>query len=81
VTSEQRHPSVPDQGGHPAGHRRKAIPAAGQLDRGPVDVTNLAVNKRDGTIVLDPQVPGGYVISLNEHGATTLSDLLTRWLQ
>ncbi len=81
MTIEQRNPSGPDQGGHPSGHRHKEIPAACQLERGLVDVTNLVVSKRDGTIVLDPQVPGGYVISLDEHGATTLCDLLTMWLR
>ncbi|MGH3866657.1 MAG: hypothetical protein ACRDQ4_11065 [Pseudonocardiaceae bacterium] len=81
MTVEKRHPFGPDQGDHPSGQRRKEIPAAGQLDRGPVDVTNLVVSKRDGTIVLDPQVPGGCVISLDEHGATTLCDLLTGWLR
>jgi hypothetical protein len=80
VTIEQRHPSVPDQGGHPTDHRRKEIPAACQLEGGPVDVTNLVVSKRAGTIVLDPQVPGSCVISLDEQGATTLGNLLSVWL-
>jgi hypothetical protein len=46
-----------------------------------VDVTNLVVSKRGGTIVLDPQVTGSCVISLDEEGATTLCDLLTVWLR
>ncbi|MGB6165625.1 MAG: hypothetical protein WCF33_23695 [Pseudonocardiaceae bacterium] len=46
-----------------------------------MDVTNLVVSKRNGTMVLDPQFPGGCVISLDEQGATTLCDLLTVWLQ
>ncbi len=81
MTIEQRNPSGPGQGEHPSGQRRKAIPAVCQLDRGTVDVTNLVVSKRDGTIVLDPQVTGSCVISLDEEGVTTLCDLLTVWLR
>jgi hypothetical protein len=81
VTTEQRHSSVPDQGDHPTGHHRKAIPATCQLHRGPVEYTNLMVSKRDGTIVLDPHVTGSCVISLDEQRATTLRDLLTVWLR
>jgi hypothetical protein len=51
-----------------------------QLEQGPVDVTNLVVSKRNGTIVLDPQVPGSCVISLDEQGATALCNLLSVWL-
>jgi hypothetical protein len=65
VTTEQRNPSVLGQGDHPTG-RRKAIPATCQVDRGPVSVTNLVVSKRGGTIVLDAQVTGSCVISLDE---------------
>jgi hypothetical protein len=79
VTTE-RNTSVPDQGDHPTGRCRKTIPATCQLDRGPVEYANLMVSKRDGTIILDPQVTGSCVISLDEHGATTLRDLLTEWL-
>jgi hypothetical protein len=46
-----------------------------------VEQVNLMVSKRAGTIVLDPQVPGSCVISLDEQGATTLCDLLTVWLR
>jgi hypothetical protein len=46
-----------------------------------VDVTNLVVSKRGGTIVLDPQVPGSCVISLDEQGATALGNLLSVWLR
>ena len=81
MTTEHRNPSVPGQGDHPSGHRHKAIPATCQLNRGPVDVTNLVVSKRGGMIVLDPQVTGSCVISLDEEGATTLCDLLTVWLR
>jgi hypothetical protein len=81
VTIEQRNPSGPGQGGHPTGRCRKAIPATCQLERGPVGHGNLMVSKRDGTIVLDPQVTGSCVISLDEEGATTLCDLLTVWLR
>jgi hypothetical protein len=42
-----------------------------------VDVTNLVVSKRGGTIMLDPQVTGSCGLSLDEQGATTLCDLLT----
>ena len=81
MTIEQRQPSVPSQGDQPSGHRRKEIPAACQRERGLVDVTKLAVSKRGGTSVLDPQGPGGCVISLDEHGATTLGNLLSVWLR
>jgi hypothetical protein len=81
VTAEQRHPSGPSQGDQSSGHRRKKIPAACQLERGLVDRTNLVVTKRGGTIVLDPQVPGSCVISLDEQGATTLGNLLSVWLR
>jgi hypothetical protein len=46
-------------------------------ERGPVEHTNLTMNKRNGTIVLDPQITGSRVISLDEEGHTTLYDLLT----
>ncbi|MGH3868229.1 MAG: hypothetical protein ACRDQ4_19340 [Pseudonocardiaceae bacterium] len=81
MTIEQRGPSGPDQGDHPSGHRRKEIPAACQLEQCLVDLTNLVVSKRGGTIVLDPQVPGSCVISLDEQGATTLGNLLSVWLR
>jgi hypothetical protein len=45
-----------------------------------VEVTNLVVSKRGGTIVLAPQVTGSCVISLDEEGATTLGNLLSVWL-
>jgi hypothetical protein len=77
----ERHPSVPDEGNHPTGHRHKAIPATCQLDRGPVGHANLMVSKHNGTIVLDPQIIGSCVISLDEEGATRLCDLLTVWLR
>jgi hypothetical protein len=80
VTTE-RDPAVPNQGGHLASHRRKAIPAACALEGGPVEQVNLVVSKRDGTIVLDPQVAGSCVISLDEEGAMTLGDQLTVWLR
>jgi hypothetical protein len=80
VTTEQRNPSAPDQGDHPTGRCRKAIPATCQLDRGPVGYANLMVSKRDGTIILEPQVTGSCVISLDEHGAARLRDLQTEWL-
>jgi hypothetical protein len=78
--STERHPSVPDQGNHPTGRCRKAIPATCQLHRGPIGFANLMVSKRDGTITFDPHVTGSCVISLDEEGAATLRDLLTAWL-
>lgn len=47
---------------------------------GPVEDVNLVVSQRGGTIVLNPQVTGSCVISLDEDGATTLGDLLSVWL-
>jgi hypothetical protein len=79
VTTE-RDPAVPDQGGHPTNHRRKAIPAACALEGGSVEQVNLMVSQGSGTIVLDPQVTGSCVISLDEKGAATLGDLLSVWL-
>ncbi|MGH3867218.1 MAG: hypothetical protein ACRDQ4_13950 [Pseudonocardiaceae bacterium] len=76
----ERDPVVPDQGGHPTHHRRKAIPAACALEGGPVEQVNLMVSNRAGTIVLNPQVAGSCVISLDEEGAATLGDLLSVWL-
>ncbi|MGH3865639.1 MAG: hypothetical protein ACRDQ4_05775 [Pseudonocardiaceae bacterium] len=55
-------------------------PATCQLEGGPVEATNLVVSKRGGTIVLDPQVVGSCVISLDEEEATTLGNLLSVWL-
>ncbi len=75
----ERNPAVPDQGGHPT-NRRKAIPAACALEGGPMEQVNLMVSQRGGTIVLDPQVAGSCVISLDEDGATTLGNLLSVWL-
>lgn len=75
-----RHPSVPDDGGHRTNHRRKAIPATCQLDRGPVEPADLMVSRHCGMIVFDPQVPGSCVISLDEWRAARLRDLLTEWL-
>ncbi|MGH3867221.1 MAG: hypothetical protein ACRDQ4_13965 [Pseudonocardiaceae bacterium] len=76
----ERDPVVPDQGGRPTNHRRKAIPAACALEGGPVQDITLVVSQRGGRIVLDPQVTGSCVISLDEDGATTLGDLLSVWL-
>ncbi|MGH3718192.1 MAG: hypothetical protein ACRDRI_04990 [Pseudonocardiaceae bacterium] len=38
------------------------------------------VSKRDGTIMLDHRITGSCVMSLDEHGAAKLRDLLTEWL-
>jgi hypothetical protein len=45
-----------------------------------VEPINLMVSKHKGTIVLDPQVTGSCVMSLDEQGATTLGNLLAVWL-
>ncbi|MGH3718190.1 MAG: hypothetical protein ACRDRI_04975 [Pseudonocardiaceae bacterium] len=76
----ERNSSVPDRDDHPTGRCRKAIPATCQLNRGPVQYADLMVSKRDGTIVLDPRITGSCVMSLDEHGAAKLRDLLTEWL-
>jgi hypothetical protein len=44
-----------------------------------VDFINLMVSKRAGKIVLDPQITGSCVISLEEEAATTLRNLLSVW--
>ncbi|MGH3865924.1 MAG: hypothetical protein ACRDQ4_07235 [Pseudonocardiaceae bacterium] len=80
MTIERRHRSGPGQGEHPSGRCRKEIPATCQLEGGPVEATNLVVSKRGGTIVLDPQITGSCVISLDEEEATTLGNLLSVWL-
>lgn len=41
----------------------------------------LVVSMRGGTIVLDPQVAGACVISLDEGGARKLDTLLSVWLR
>jgi hypothetical protein len=71
-----------DRADHPAGRRSRSttIPATYQLHKGPVSVTNLRVSTRDGTVVLDPQVPDGCVMSLEEDEAVALRNLLTEWL-
>jgi hypothetical protein len=75
----ERDPAVPDQGGHPT-NRRKAIPAACALEGGPVEQVNPMVSQRGRRIVLDPQVTGSYVISLDKERAATLGNLLSVWL-
>jgi hypothetical protein len=51
----------------------------GDVCQPPLRMT-MVVIKRDGTTVLDPQVPGACVMSLDEDGATTLDTLLSVWL-
>ena len=63
-----------------ASGRRKAIPATCALHRGPRGFTNLMVNMRGQTIVLDPHVAGCCVITLDEVGARALCDALMEWL-
>lgn len=60
--------------------RRKAIPATCGLERGPVSVTNLMVSVQGGSIVLDPQVAGACVMSLDEEGVKLLRNILSVWL-
>ena len=76
----ERNPAVPDPRGHSTHHRRKTVPATCALERGPVEEIALVVSKRGGKIVLDPQVPGACVISLDEERATMLGNLLSLWL-
>lgn len=47
---------------------------------GPVKQVDLMVSQRGGRIVLDPQVTGSCVISLDEERAATLGNLLSVWL-
>lgn len=60
--------------------RRKALPALYSLHRGPVGFANLMVSVVDGTIVLDPQITGSCVITLEEDAACELRDMLREWL-
>jgi hypothetical protein len=60
--------------------RRVVIPATCQQHRGARGFTNLLVTTRGGEIVLDPHAVGSCVISLDEDGATTLRDTLTKLL-
>ncbi len=76
----ERDPAAPDLRSHSTHHRRKTVPATCALERGPVEEINLLVSKRGGTVVLDPQVSGACVISLDEERATTLGNLLSVWL-
>jgi hypothetical protein len=74
-------PEVPPVDLSPPGSRRRVvIPATCQLHRDSRGFTNLLVTTRGGDIVLDPHVDGSCVISLDENGATTLRDTLTKWL-
>jgi hypothetical protein len=68
-------------GEHPSGRRRIVIPATCQLEGAPVQAITLGVSKRGGTIVLDPQIPGACVMSLDEDGARKLDTLLSLWLR
>jgi hypothetical protein len=58
--------------GHVA-NDRKAIPATCALHPGPMGFTNLMVNMREETIVLDPHVTGCCVITLDEAGAALIT--------
>jgi hypothetical protein len=69
-----------DHAEHPRSDRRRVvISATCQQHRG-VGFTNLLVTIRGGAIVLDPHVDGSCAISLDEQGAITLRDTLTKWL-
>ena len=74
-------PEVPQVNSSLSGSRRRVvISATCQLHRGSRGFTNLAVTICGGEIVLDPHAVGACVISLDENGATTLRDTLTKWL-
>lgn len=60
--------------------RRREIPATYSLHRGPVGVTHLLVSVQGRSIVLDPQVTGACVMSLEAEDANTLRNMLTEWL-
>ncbi len=53
--------------------------APGDVCQPPLRMTMIVI-KRNGTTVLDPQVPGSRVMSLDEDGPTTLGNLLSVWL-
>jgi hypothetical protein len=64
----------------PGSRRSVVISATCQLHQDARGFTNLLVTTRGGEIVLDPHAVGACVISLDENGATTLRDTLTKWL-
>jgi hypothetical protein len=45
-----------------------------------VGVTRLLVSVQGGSIVLDPQITGACVMSLEEEDTNTLRNMLTEWL-
>jgi hypothetical protein len=63
-----------------AGRSRKVIHATCTVHGAGIGFTNLAVSKRDGSIMLDPHVTGQCVLTLDEDAATALHDALTEWL-
>ena len=60
---------------------RTAIPVSCALHRGPRGFANLVVEKQGGEIVLDPHVTGACVIIFDDDAATTLFEVLRRWLR
>lgn len=64
----------------PNKRRRRAIPASCGVHHGPIGFANLLVSMHGGSIVLDPHVAGECVIALDEEGATTLCNVVLRWL-
>ena len=80
MSTERRSASGSDHGDQPNGQRRIVIPATCQVEGASVQAITLVVSKRGGTIVLDPQIPGACVMSLDEDGARKLDSLLSVWL-
>jgi hypothetical protein len=60
---------------------RTAIPVSCALHPGPRGFANLVVEKQGSEIVLDPHVTGACVIILDEAAATSLFEILRRWLR
>jgi hypothetical protein len=58
-----------------------AIPVSCALHRGPRGFVNLVVEKQGSEIVFDPHVTGACVIIFDDAAATTLFEVLRRWLR
>ncbi|MBV9141427.1 MAG: hypothetical protein JO115_11005 [Pseudonocardiales bacterium] len=59
---------------------QQLIPVTCSMHYGAPNFTNLMVTKRGNRIIFDPHVTGSCVIVLEESAATSLFDLLSRWL-
>jgi hypothetical protein len=64
----------------PSNRFRKGIPATCALHRGPIGFANLMISKQGESFILDPHVTGECLITLNEHSARALRDIVTEWL-